>query len=64
MATAKEYRQRAKQCLQLAEAADELYAKQAMFELAQEFNKAAEKGEQHDTSGRVSAESGRVRGTG
>jgi hypothetical protein len=42
MPTAKEYRQQARQCLELAKAAKDLYAKQAMTELAEEFNKAAD----------------------
>jgi hypothetical protein len=42
MPTAKEYRQQAQECLELAKAAGDLYAKQAMTELAEEFNKAAD----------------------
>jgi hypothetical protein len=42
MPTAKDYRQQAQQCLELAKAAKDLYAKQAMTELAEEFNKAAD----------------------
>jgi hypothetical protein len=42
MPTAKEYRQRAQECLQLANEATELYAIRAMMELAEEFNKAAD----------------------
>ncbi len=40
--TAKEYRQQAKECLDLAKAAKDLYAKEAMAELAEEFSKTAE----------------------
>jgi hypothetical protein len=40
--SAKEYRRRAEQCLQLAEKATEAYAIQALAELAAEFNKAAD----------------------
>jgi hypothetical protein len=36
---AKEYRQQAKECLELAKAANYLYAKEAMAELAEEFRK-------------------------
>jgi hypothetical protein len=42
MPTAKDYRGQAQQCLELAKAAKGLYAKQAMTELAEEFNKAAD----------------------
>ena len=42
MLTAKEYRQQAKECLVLAKAAKNLYAKEAMAELAEEFSKMAE----------------------
>ena len=42
MPTSKEYRQQARECLELAKAAKDLYAKQAMTELAEEFNKAAD----------------------
>jgi hypothetical protein len=42
MPTAKEYRQQAQECLELAKAAGDLYAKQAMTELAEKFNKAAD----------------------
>jgi hypothetical protein len=42
MPTAKEYRQQAKECLDLAKAAKDLYAKEAMTELAEEFSKTAE----------------------
>ena len=42
MPTSKEYRQQARECLELPKAAKDLYAKQAMTELAEEFNKAAD----------------------
>jgi len=42
MPTAKEYRRQAQECLELAKTAGDLYAKQAMAELAEEFNKAAD----------------------
>ncbi len=42
MLTAKVYRQQAKECLVLAKAAKNLYAKEAMLELAEEFSKIAE----------------------
>ena len=42
MPTSKEYRQQARECLELAKAAKDLYAKQSMTELAEEFNKAAD----------------------
>ena len=42
MPTAKEYREQAKECLDLAKAAKDLYAKEAMVELAEEFSAAAE----------------------
>ena len=42
MPTAKDYRQQAQQCLELAKAAKDSYTKQAMTELAEEFNKAAD----------------------
>jgi hypothetical protein len=42
MPTAQEYRQKAKQCLDLAKGAKDLYAKEAMVELADEFSAAAE----------------------
>ena len=40
--TAKEYRQQAQQCLELAKEATEPYGIRAMMELAEEFNKAAD----------------------
>jgi hypothetical protein len=43
MPTAKEYRQQAEWCLELAKTAEQAFAKTAMKELAEEFNKAAEK---------------------
>jgi len=42
MPSAKEYRQRAQECLQLAEAATQAYAILELAELAAEFNKAAD----------------------
>jgi hypothetical protein len=42
MPTAKQYRQQAQECLELAKAATDLYAIRALTELAEEFNKAAE----------------------
>ena len=42
MPTAKEYRQHAQECVELANAAADLFAKQSMTELAEEFNKAAD----------------------
>jgi hypothetical protein len=41
MATLKECRQRAKDCLQLASAAEEIYVKIALTELAEDFEKKA-----------------------
>jgi len=43
MPTAKEYRERAHLCLELANTATEQYAKQELTELAEEFEQAAEK---------------------
>ena len=43
MPTSKEYWQRAKQCLELAKEADAFYVKSALIELAEEFQKRAEK---------------------
>src|SRR5439155_10518501 len=43
MLTAKEYRQQAQECLELAKRTEQLYVKEAMTELAEEFNGAAEK---------------------
>jgi hypothetical protein len=42
MPTANEYRQQARECLELAKEAQDLYAKEAMAELAKEFSTAAE----------------------
>ena len=42
MATSKEYRQRAQECLQLANEATEVYVRVALAELAAEFQKTAE----------------------
>jgi hypothetical protein len=43
MPTAKEYRRRAQEYLEFAKAAKEQYTKQAMEQLAEEFNKAADR---------------------
>jgi hypothetical protein len=42
MPMAKEYRQQARDCLELAKASTDLFAKQSMMELADELNKAAD----------------------
>ena len=42
MPMAKEYRQQARDCLELARTATNPFAKQSMMELADEFNKAAD----------------------
>ena len=42
MRTAQEYRQQAQDCLKLAKEAKDIYAKEAMSELAEEFCKVAE----------------------
>jgi hypothetical protein len=42
MRTLKVYRQHAKECVILAKQAEELYAKEAIVELADEFSAAAE----------------------
>jgi hypothetical protein len=42
MPTAREYRQRAEECLELANSARELYVRVALAELAQEFNASAD----------------------
>ena len=42
MPTAKEYRRQAQECVELAKAARDQFAKQAMVELAEEFNKVAD----------------------
>ena len=42
MPTAKEYRQHAQECLELAKLATDVFTKQSMMELAEEFNKAAD----------------------
>jgi len=42
MPTAQEYRQQAQECVGLANAATDLFTKQSMTELADEFNKAAD----------------------
>lgn len=51
MPTARQHRQQAKQCLELAKAAEDFYVKEAMAELAEEFSKMAELLE-HPTLGR------------
>jgi HEPN domain-containing protein len=43
MPTAKECRQHAEECLQLAKQAEEFYVRAALIELAAEFKKQAEK---------------------
>jgi len=45
MRTPKEYRHQAKECSELARKATDLYAREAMQELAEEFNKAADAAE-------------------
>jgi hypothetical protein len=50
MPTAKEYRRQAQDCLELAKEAKNLYAKEAMMELAEEFSRTAELLE--DTAGK------------
>jgi len=45
MPTAKEYRQHAQDCLELAKTATDLFSKQSMTELAEEFNNAADEWE-------------------
>ena len=52
MPAGKEYRQQAEECLELAKTATDAYAIEAMTELAQEFNKAAEELE-HKSLGEV-----------
>jgi len=42
MPMAKEYRKQARDCLELGKAATDLFTKQSMMELADEFNKAAD----------------------
>ncbi|MFL6797736.1 MAG: hypothetical protein ACJ8F3_10025 [Xanthobacteraceae bacterium] len=42
MLTAKEYRHQALECLELAEESDELYVKEALLELAAEFQAMAD----------------------
>jgi hypothetical protein len=42
MSTARQHRQQAKECLELAKAAKDFYVKEAMAELAEEFGKTAE----------------------
>ncbi len=59
MDTRKEYRQRADDCLKLANEANQAYAKAALTELAAEFRKAADIVERrirqaYETSGSVS----------
>ena len=50
MPTAKEYRHRAQEYMELAKESKELYAKEAMTALAKEFNRAAEKLEREHLS--------------
>jgi hypothetical protein len=45
MPTSKEYRHRANACLELAKEANDIFARTAMMELAQEFNLAADEAE-------------------
>ena len=56
MPTAKEYRRQAQECLELAKVARDLYAKQAMAELAEEFNKAADALERKSAGNRLPRE--------
>ena len=48
MLTAKEYRWEAKACLDLAEKAKEPYVKEALIELAQDYNRAAHQAERRE----------------
>jgi hypothetical protein len=43
MPTSKEYRQQARECLELASASEDVFTIQAMTELAEEFTRAAER---------------------
>ena len=43
MPTSQEYRQQAKECLELARQAKEFYAKKALIEMASDFKEIAEK---------------------
>jgi hypothetical protein len=45
MPTSKEYRHRANACLELAKEANDIFARTALMELAQEFNRAADEAE-------------------
>jgi hypothetical protein len=54
MPTPNEYREQAKECLELAKEAKDLYAKEAMVELAEEFGAAAELLEHRRVSARPS----------
>ena len=45
MPTSKEYRHRANACLELAKEANDIFAKTALMELAEEFNHAADEAE-------------------
>jgi len=56
MPTAKEYRRQAQEFLELARAARDLYAKEAMVELAEEFNKAADALERKSAGNRLPRE--------
>jgi hypothetical protein len=48
MPTSKEYRQQARECLELAHRPSELYIKAALLELVTEFNDAAEELERRE----------------
>jgi hypothetical protein len=45
MPTSKEYRHRANACLELAKEANDIFARTALVELAEEFNHAADEAE-------------------
>jgi hypothetical protein len=48
MPTAKEFRLRAKECLELADATNELYARTALIELARKLNREAHQAERRE----------------
>jgi hypothetical protein len=50
MATSREYRHRAEECLELAKEADEFYVRTALFELASDFQHMAEEMQQSGSS--------------
>jgi len=50
MPTSKEYRHRANACLELAKEASDVFARTALMELAQEFNRAADQAERRSFS--------------